>query len=150
MSQLYNLFALLWGLFFLSAFEEMVMAGAFASWYWTFDKKNIPSAPLSASVYRVFRYHLGTLAFGSLIIAIIRFIRIMIEVIEERLKAYSQDNPLVKCVLCCCRCCFWCLESFMRFLNRNAYIMTAVYGKNFCWSAKEAFFLLLRNAARYV
>lgn len=31
---------------------------------------------------------------------------------------------------------------------RNAYIMTAIYGKNFCWSAKESFFLLLRNAAR--
>ena len=25
--------------------------------------------------------------------------------------------------------------------------MTAVYGKNFCWSAKEAFFLLMRNFA---
>jgi len=25
--------------------------------------------------------------------------------------------------------------------------MTAVYGKNFCWSAKEAFFLLMRNVA---
>ena len=36
------------------------------------------------------------LAFGSLIIAIIRFIRIMIEFVEERLKEYSQDNPIVK------------------------------------------------------
>ena len=25
--------------------------------------------------------------------------------------------------------------------------MTAVYGKNFCWSAKEAFMLLMRNIA---
>ena len=25
--------------------------------------------------------------------------------------------------------------------------MTAVYGKNFCWSAKEAFCLLMRNIA---
>ena len=38
----------------------------------------------------------------------------------------------------------------MKFLNRNAYIMTAVYGKNFCWSAKEAFKLLFRNLARVV
>jgi hypothetical protein len=28
--------------------------------------------------------------------------------------------------------------------------MTAVYGKNFCWSAKEAFKLLFRNLARVV
>ena len=87
---------LLWGLFFLSALEELVMAGAFSAWYWTFNKKDVPAAPLSLSAWRAFRYHLGTLAFGSLIIAIIRFIRIMIEFVEERLKEYSQDNPIVK------------------------------------------------------
>ena len=59
-----------------------------------------------------------------------------------------QDNKIVKAVMCVCKCCFWCLEKFMKFLNRNAYIMCAVSGKNFCTSAKEAFFLLLRNAAR--
>ena len=96
-TQLFNLFMLLWGLFFLSALEELVMAGAFSAWYWTFNKKDdLPTVPLSLSVWRAFRYHLGTLAFGSLIIAIIRFIRIMIEFVEERLKEYSQDNPIVK------------------------------------------------------
>ena len=45
---------------------------------------------------RTLRYHLGTLAFGSLIIAIIRMIRIMIEYVESKLKEYHQDNPLVK------------------------------------------------------
>lgn len=146
--QIFNVFGLLWGLFFVSAMEEMVMAGAFAAWYWTFDKKNLPSAPLTRSFSRTFRYHLGTLAFGSLIIAIIRMIRLMIEFIEQKLKEYRQDNPLVKAVLCMCRCCFWCLETFMKFINRNAYIMTAIYGKNFCWSAKEAFSLLMRNIVR--
>ena len=48
------------------------------------------------NAYRVLRYHLGTLAFGSLIIAIIRMIRIMIEYAEAKLKEYHQDNPLVK------------------------------------------------------
>ncbi|GCC43816.1 hypothetical protein chiPu_0027719, partial [Chiloscyllium punctatum] len=45
-------------------------------------------------------------------------------------------------------CCFWCLEKFIKFLNRNAYIMIAVYGKNFCVSAKNAFKLLMRNVVR--
>jgi len=36
----------------------------------------------------------------------------------------------------------------MKFINRNAYIMVAVYGKNFCTSARDAFFLLMRNALR--
>ena len=146
--QVYNLFGFFWGLFFLEALDQMVLAGAFASWYWTLNKKDVPKLPLLSSFYRTLRYHLGTLAFGSLIIAIIRMVRVMIEYIEEKLKEYHQDNPLVKCCLCFCKCCFYCLEKFMKFLNRNAYIMTAIYGKNFCWSAKEAFMLLFRNMAR--
>jgi len=145
---IYNLFGFFWGLFFLEALDQMVLSGAFASWYWTLDKRDVPKSPLISSFYRTLRYHLGTLAFGSLLIAIIRMIRVMIEYIEEKLKEYHQDNPVVKCCLCFCKCCFYCLEKFMKFLNRNAYIMTAIYGKNFCWSAKEAFMLLFRNMAR--
>lgn len=46
------------------------------------------------------------------------------------------------------KCCFWCLEKCLRYLNKNAYIGIAIYGKNFCKAAKDAFFLLLRNALR--
>ena len=40
------------------------------------------------------------------------------------------------------------LEKFMRYINRNAYVVCAIYGKNFCSSARDAFFLLLRNVVR--
>lgn len=93
-----------------------------------------------------FRYHLGTLAFGSLIIAICRIIRVMLEYIDRKLKKY--DNEVTKAILCCCKCFFWCLESFLKFINRNAYIMCAIHGKNFCGSAKDAFSLLMRNVVR--
>ena len=32
--QVYNLFGFFWGLFFLEALDQMVLAGAFASWYY--------------------------------------------------------------------------------------------------------------------
>lgn len=146
---LYNFFGLIWILCFINDFGDMVLAGSFAGWYWTLDrKKDLPSFPLMTSFIRTFRYHLGTIAFGSLIISIIKFIRYFLEYADQKLKQYSQDNPLVKALVCCCKCCFWCLEKFMKFINRNAYIMTAVYGKNFCTSARDAFFLLMRNAVR--
>ncbi|PIO34031.1 hypothetical protein AB205_0188620 [Aquarana catesbeiana] len=58
------------------------------------------------------------------------------------------DNKCARFLLCCLKCCFWCLEKFIKFLNRNAYIMIAIYGTNFCTSAKNAFFLLMRNIIR--
>ena len=37
----------------------------------------------------------------------------------------------------------------MEFLNKNAYIQTAIFGTPFCTSAKEAFALIARNAKRF-
>lgn len=143
------LFMFFWLMNFVVAFGQIVLAGAFASYYWAFEKpKDIPAFPLTASVWRAIRYHLGSLAFGSLIIAIIKMIRVALEYLDYKLK--DSENPVAKFLLKCLKCFFWCLEKFMKFLNRNAYILIAVYGKNFCTSAKDAFFLILRNVVRAV
>ncbi|XP_063885368.1 choline transporter-like 2 isoform X3 [Scylla paramamosain] len=145
----YNLFALFWSMFFVSAFGEMVLAGAFASWYWVFDKSKVPTFALSMSLGRTLRYHTGTLAFGSLIIAIVRMIRVILEYIDHKVKQ-KTDSKIIRALLCCCRCCLWCLEKFLKFINRNAYVYCAIYGKNFCVSAKNAFSLIMRNIVRVV
>ncbi|XP_063393665.1 choline transporter-like 2 isoform X4 [Cydia fagiglandana] len=143
-----NLLGCCWAMFFISGCADMILAGAFSKWYWTFDKRNVPFWTLTAAIYRTVCFHLGTVAFGALIIAIVRVIRIMLEYIDHKLKKF--DNPLTRCILCCCKCCFWCLESFLKFINKNAYIMCAVHGKNFCASARDAFSLLMRNIIRVV
>lgn len=143
-----NIVGFFWLVFFISAFAEMVLAGCFARWYWTLHKKDVPFFTLTGSIYRTFRFHLGTLAFGSLIITICRIIRLILEYIDQKLKKY--DNEFTKAIMCCCRCFFWCLENFLKFMNRNAYIMTAIHGKNFLSSSKDAFNLLMRNVLRVI
>lgn len=73
-------------------------------------------------------------------------IRVMLEYIDQKLKKY--DNPVTRALMCCMKCFFYCLEKFLKFINRNAYIMCAIHGKNFCLSAKDAFNLLVRNIIR--
>lgn len=104
----------------------------------------------SVNLQKIFfhRYHLGTVAFGSLIITICRVIRVILEYIDQKLKKW--DNEVTKCLLCCCKCLFWCLETFLRFMSQNAYIMCAIHGKPFCSSARDAFNLLMRNFLRVV
>lgn len=143
-----NVVGFLWLIFFISAFAEMVLAGTFARWYWTLRKEDVPFFTLTGSIYRTFRFHLGTLAFGSLIITICRIIRLILEYIDNKLKKY--DNEFTKAIMCCCRCFFWCLENFLKFMNRNAYIMCAIHGKNFLTSAKDSFNLLMRNVLRVI
>ncbi|XP_071097416.1 choline transporter-like protein 2 [Haliotis cracherodii] len=145
--QIYNVFMFFWLVNFVVAFGQMTLAGAFASYYWAWDKKkDIPTFPLLGSLWRTLRYHLGTLAFGSLIIAIVQMIRVALEYIDHKLK--GTENPVGKFFIKCLKCCFWCLEKFLKLLNKNAYILTAVYGKNFCMGAKKAFVLILENIVR--
>ncbi|XP_059622828.1 choline transporter-like 2 isoform X4 [Phlebotomus argentipes] len=143
-----NVVGFFWLLFFVSAFNEMVLASAFSTWYWTFHKSDVPFFNVTISMGRTMRYHLGTLAFGSLIITICRIIRCILEYIDHKLKKF--DNEVTRGILCCCKCFFWCLEKFLKFLNRNAYIMCAIHGKNFCASARDAFNLLMRNFLRVI
>ncbi|XP_072863301.1 choline transporter-like protein 5 isoform X6 [Chlorocebus sabaeus] len=143
----YNLFVFLWLINFVVALGQCALAGAFATYYWAMKKPDdIPRYPLFTAFGRAIRYHTGSLAFGSLIIALIQMFKIVLEYLDHRLK--RTENTLSKFLQCCLRCCFWCLENAIKFLNRNAYIMIAIYGRNFCRSAKDAFNLLMRNVLK--
>uniref|UniRef100_A0A8C1YSW0 Choline transporter-like protein n=1 Tax=Cyprinus carpio TaxID=7962 RepID=A0A8C1YSW0_CYPCA len=145
--QLCNLLVFLWLVNFTIALGQCTLAGAFASYYWALRKpEDIPACPLASSFGRALRYHTGSLAFGALILSIVQFIRIILEYLDHKMK--GAHNAFTRFLLCCLKCCFWCLERFIKFMNRNAYIMISIYGKNFCASARDAFFLLMRNVMR--
>uniref|UniRef100_A0ABI7XVS7 Choline transporter-like protein n=1 Tax=Felis catus TaxID=9685 RepID=A0ABI7XVS7_FELCA len=145
--QIFNLFVFLWLINFVIALGQCALAGAFASYYWALKKPDdIPPYPLFTAFGRAIRYHTGSLAFGSLILASIQIFRIVLEYLDRHLK--EAQNNISKFLQCCLKCCFWCLETVVKFLNRNAYIMIAIYGKNFCKSAREAFNLLMRNVLK--
>jgi choline transporter-like protein 2/4/5 len=51
----YNIFGIFWMMFFISAVGEMILAATFASWYWTFNKSDVPFFTLTISMSRIFR-----------------------------------------------------------------------------------------------
>lgn len=83
------------------------------------------------------RYHLGTAAMGSFLVALVQTARILLEYIQYQLKL--KRNVLVRAVLCCISCCLWCLEKCLKFLTKHAYIQSALFGTPFCSSARRAF-----------
>ena len=70
--QWFNLFGFYWAMNFVTSYGEIILAGVFAKWYWTKDKSKIPVTAVCSSIFNATVYHLGTIAFGSLIIAIIK------------------------------------------------------------------------------
>ena len=59
-----------------------------------------------------------------------------------------MQKKIARVVFFCFQCCIWCLEKCMKFINKNAYIQTAIFGHSFCKAARCAFFLILRNIVR--
>ncbi|XP_030596429.1 choline transporter-like protein 4 isoform X1 [Archocentrus centrarchus] len=144
---IYNVVAFLWCVNFVIALGHCTLAGAFSSYYWAFNKPaDIPTFPVFGGFIRSLRYHVGSLAFGALILTVVQILRVILEYIDR--KTRNAQNCVTRFIICCMRCCLWCLEKFIKFINRNAYIMIAIYGKNFCVSAKNAFQLLMRNVIR--
>jgi len=54
--QAFNFFGLLWALAFVSGFGQVVLAGTFATYYWTSDKLHgLPQNPILSSAGRAAR-----------------------------------------------------------------------------------------------
>eukprot|EP00731_Ephydatia_muelleri_P024034 Em0016g305a len=139
-----HLFGLFWIGNFIVALGECTLAGAFASYYWAFKKpKDVPMFAMLSSLGRAVLFHSGSLAFGSLIIAIVQIARVILAYIQKKMK--GKTGKVVQVLLCLLQCCFWLLEKVLRYVNKQAYIEIAIYGYDFCTAACKAIKLLLRN-----
>ena len=143
----FMLFCLFWTAGFIVAVGDMVVAMAVSKWYFTPNKSTVSSLTVVSSMTTTVIFHLGTCAYGSLIISIIKLIRTVIAKIQKKV-AEMTNQSIANCLLCCCQCFFCYLESCMKFINKNAYIQCAIFGTPFCQSGRKAFFLILRNAFR--
>lgn len=155
-----HFFYLLWNVQFLVYFTFIVIAGALAQWYFARDPatpdaspvrgdgpNQLSNSPVWDSVKRVFRYHLGTVACASAIIAVMQFIRACVKYIEEKTKS-DPPNRLQKCVFCMIQCCLWCIQKFLDKISKNSLVWTSIYGESFCPSAAKSFSLILSNLTR--
>lgn len=144
-ASLYHLFGIFWTTQFISGFGMMITAGSIALYYWQRDK--LPANPIKGSITRTARYHVGSIALGAFLVAVIQFIRATLEYIDRKSKRYI-DNPALKFAMCCIKYCMWYLEKVLKFINRNAYILVAIKGYSYCYSALEAVKLIITNALR--
>ncbi|KAK3091614.1 hypothetical protein FSP39_021199 [Pinctada imbricata] len=142
----YHLFGILWISAFIVACQDIVLAGAVATWYFTRQVFFKLGCPILKSTSRLIRYHLGSVAFGSFIIALVRLARIILAYVQRKLK--GKVGKVAEYLLKVLQCCLWCFEKFLAYLNRNAYIEIAIYGYNFCRAAQKAFLLIISNALR--
>lgn len=126
--------------------NEMILSSAYTTWYWTYHKSDVPTYTLSSAIARTLRYHFGTIAFGSLFMPISRFTCAIFGIGSS---GSTWALPFLCLKFTCNAHCQPFFEVLQRF-NRNAYIMSAVYGKDLALSASDANKLIFRNSTRYI
>jgi len=145
----YSLFSVLWMNAWMIALGQTTIAGAVAYWYFR-PNGETGMVPNGSTVPRGFKnaitYHLGSVALGSFIIAVIQTVKYYLLYLSKQ--AEKQHNKLLSLIFKCLGYIVWCVEKCVKFLNKNAYIQIALLGKKFCYAAKDAFWLIFRNALR--
>jgi hypothetical protein len=137
---LYMFFGILWVTAFFeycSTFTIMVSA---CTYYWDSAPDHEGNARVSEGFSACFS-HAGSLAIGSFIIAVIRFIRIVFMFLAKQIEKQSGDNPVVKGIVKCAECVLACIEKICNYINESAFAYQACSGENFCSSAWNAFML---------
>lgn len=126
-------FSFFWGQLVLVNISLTTTCGAIGGWYYE------PLASLKSGclfcrpavcqpLIRCCTTSLGSIALGSLLVAIMRTIIAVVKYVGDRA---SEGNPILKMAFCCCTCCLGCLESIMQWLTDYAFVYVALYGTHF-------------------
>ncbi|PFH34667.1 hypothetical protein BESB_067000 [Besnoitia besnoiti] len=171
----YHIFMFLCVYCFLLACNQIVLAGAIGRWYFTPEDrtgKKKCRGVVCRSLGVAVKFHLGSLAFGSFLLALIKLIKCFLRFLKKQHYAIHGGGATKACAHCLpCglgKCCaaisacnsVWaaligilgylvkCFERCIEFLDRQAYIQIALTGKNFCRSARLAFKNFSQNPVR--
>lgn len=141
-SLLIVLLATYWGWHFWSGVQDFIIASAMSRWYIADGKYD--GSYISIGLKNAFRYHIGTIAFSSLIISIIQIIKMLLGILTSWFDDDDKDSKGTKgfLVKCCC-CCLWCFEKLFKFASRNATIEVAIWGDNFLVASCRALTTLM-------
>ena len=126
------LFSLFWTLQVIQNVAHCCTCGVVGTWWFTTSDKAVGS-----SLKRASTTSLGSICFGSLIVALLKMVRILISQFRRAHKSNNAVASVFRCVLHCAEYLLNVIEHYARYLNSYAYCFVALYGKDFRTSGRE-------------
>lgn len=133
----------LWLIGWVHALYQFMVAYAVAEYYYTpydmDDEKDVGCCTVWDGLFIGLLYHSGSLAFGSLLITLLKPFRWLAWCAGFSFReASATGNEAIACMFCCCArtARFW--KATLGFVNKNAYIDMVITSRSFCDSARNA------------
>ena len=142
-------FGLVWVTFFLTYSNNYVTLVTASTFYFDSDREKWGSGNVSLALKWAWVHNIGSLAFGSLIIAIMFVVRMIVYYACKKAEKAAGENPAVKVALCLAQCILKCIEEIMEYINKAAYAFMAVSGESFCQAALHGLILQLNHGAEF-
>lgn len=132
-AMLYIVFSMYWTMQVIQNVVHTSVCGVFATFYFLHGTGAAIMKPVWNSFSRSITYSFGSIAFGSLIVAVIQFIRFLIN---------STRNERDNLAAACADCLLGMIEGLVRYFNYYAYVHVAIYGKPFIEAGKDTWELI--------
>jgi|EP00505_MAST-04D_sp_SCG-Rhode-Island_P004639 solute carrier family 44 (choline transporter-like protein), member 2/4/5 len=153
----FHFFMFLWGNQFIQGFALMTISGAVSLWYFREFEENEPrddahrtlhQSPICTSFKRTVFYHLGSVALGSFLVAIVQFLRAVLAYLDQQTQGAQKKNCAMRVVFKVVACLLWCFEKSVKYITRSAYVIVALRSYTFCGAAMAVFGILKDNLSQ--
>ncbi|KAI8354701.1 plasma-membrane choline transporter-domain-containing protein [Mortierella sp. GBAus27b] len=113
------------------------VCGVYATYYFMKGSpQGMSASPTLASLKRSCTTSLGSICFGSLIIAIIQTLKLLANI------ARGESDGILAFLACLIECILGCIEGLVEYINKYAFAQVATYGKPYIRAAKDTWSIL--------
>jgi hypothetical protein len=146
----YLLLSFFWTLQMLKNIVHTTNCGVFATWYFMNGTSSMPSSPMPASLKRTMTTSFGSVAFGSLVVAIIQTLKAIATIGRNSAMEDASSNgdgcSVVLCIIASmARCLLGCLEAIALYINHYAFVIVATYGQSYLQAGKSTLIMFQRT-----
>lgn len=145
---LVNFFFIVWLLILIDDTKKYIAMVSAATYYFDSNAEKDGNASVMTGFRFAYMKNMGSLCFGSFIMAVVTIIKMIVDALAESASA-NPTNPAAKCIACCAQCCIRFIEACIEYLTKHAYAYMAVTGDSFCKSAWNGFLLNMKHCAKF-
>lgn len=140
---------LFWINTFLVGCTEFIIGCSTVIWYFEGSTDTKGKGSISKGFHWLMRYHLGSIALGSFVIALCQMMRFFFEYYRKKIQSIEKPNKCIRIMLCLTGYLLYIMEKCVKYVSKNAYIQIALTCDSFCKSAMNSFALMIKNAHRF-
>ncbi|KAG6038174.1 putative choline transporter, neither null mutation nor overexpression affects choline transport [Claviceps citrina] len=135
-------FTMFWIMEWVKNTIHTIIAGLYGAWYFS-PAGQFPKGATRGSAKRALTYSFGSISLGSLVIAIIQFLRRLCSVASSEARNQGGVVGLALSLLfCILGCLVSLLEWVVQFINKYAFCHIALYGKSYLHAAKDTWHMM--------